>query len=393
MPRVTFSAFPEEILAEIIGYSNFTSEDLGSYSFFIQWKSTLPTRANLTRVSRKFWRLATPLLYSSFCIPTYTITQAEAFLSTIKNNAYLGTLVRCLVIQGIRGRTRLYRRITDNCPNLIYLQSSDVLDITNLPRNLRNVIVAIQPLSAELFIQSLLPLQSLESLTLHYGIATFTKTKTNDITTSSFTHLPLLREVGLQGYFPIEIIRAIFHSDSPIRTVDISGLSLPEEDVLPAFSLMRNVTDLSLPDTEELDFLRNTLSDKRRHLFPQLKDLTLKDEACENPPSTLGFDVIRSLTVCFGGYDIDLMLQWAEYLENRVGSQNDPLQLEVFCTQEYLDDMGDDDVVHMRSAVENLAKVGVEWIAITNSGRMPMKECLSNFEARKEDDWSSYSSD
>jgi hypothetical protein len=144
----------EELIAKIVAYAGMILGELDivhpsdgfdplfntfkpiKLDYVFRWQSALVTRAALCSVSRQFWRLATPILYSSFIISGNS-SKKNRFYSTITFRPDLGNLVRRLTIVSKVQTKEFLRPFINLCPNLIILHSHNFLDDRYLPLNLR----------------------------------------------------------------------------------------------------------------------------------------------------------------------------------------------------------------------------------------------------------------
>jgi hypothetical protein len=354
--------------------------------YIAEWESLLTTRAALVRVSRQFWRIATPFLYSSFFISRTSpnFTRSEKFVSTIENNPRHAGLVRRLNFDADLGSSMFYGRLCSSCHNLIILDSCHLLDITLLPKSLRVLRSWHELTLSPLILKSLLRLQNLELLVLScesYEDDASVRAS-NETLESGFTHFPQLRTVMLEGQLTLEMVQLILHPDGPIQALGIRSFS-PHISYSAISHLVQCVTHVSVRD------LSVQLNENSQSLLPRLQHLKFTSPYSIHilgVVTKIELDSIRTLAMPFGSRSYpSQVLKWAVQLVKRLGANNNEIRgsspLKVWYTDGgWLSDQTSfTDLVLLRQGMEALAEIGIDWVVQTGFELTPMKDILTKY--------------
>jgi hypothetical protein len=258
---------PEELILQILTYAGevvpdelairhpaggldplFTDGKLAPKSVWEdKWKEAVATRLSMVKVCRKFRRITTPILYSSF----FTTEGADLrrFLAVIQRRPELGQHIRRIDVLFSRHQyepssATNISEFVQLCPNLQILSTPMPLDPSILPTSLKSLQIKYfldHPYKMDLA-QLLHRLEHLERLSLRMNLSL------QDGQSLAVAHHPSLRTICFEGSTPGAVIENIISAGSSIQSIRFGKV---EQDPAMIFktilSRTKHLTHLSFP--------------------------------------------------------------------------------------------------------------------------------------------------
>lgn len=330
------------------------------------WKTAVTVRRAMVQLSRRFRRITTPMLYSSFS--TTNIGHFYRFFSTIQENPVLATYLRRLDIElDPSNYTTAVTELTTVCPNLIMFNAVGPIELEYLPTSLRSLSVTLDSMNisySDIF-NALLRLNLLERLVLRIGVDGNYRDdrgrEREQCLSASF--LPLLRTVAVGGSILDGLVDGIIHPQTTMQSVYIMD-PVPKSLSHSLSSKIRNVTHLSI-DFNRIDNIPTNCS------IPTLEHLHIQGYPIARSPSfglVLRLGPISSFSTDIGYYSIFSTTDWLrEFTECILSRGSAPDLKRIYTNQSGLERReARDDPLLVLDILERLEGLGIVWLVQSN---------------------------